>query len=94
MPYTELIDRGKLKPKQELKAIFERKGLALKGKQTVFTCGYGIAACVTELAWTLAGGSGQTSIYDGSWAEYVSNNISLLHSVVCLISYFFSTGPI
>ena len=71
IPYGELVDHGCLKSDEDLKAIFDSRGLDLN-KKTVFSCGSGVAACIAELAWTLCGGS-QGYIYDGSWSEYVSH---------------------
>ena len=85
VPYSELVDHGCLKSDEELKAIFESRGLDLK-KKTVFSCGSGVAACIAELAWTLCGGS-EGYIYDGSWSEYVSRSPFLVrtHNLVwCL----------
>lgn len=69
VPYTELTrPDGALKPANELKALFEARGVDL-GRPVVTTCGSGVTAAIEMLALELAGAR-DVSLYDGSWAEW------------------------
>jgi thiosulfate/3-mercaptopyruvate sulfurtransferase len=71
IPYTELVEDGRLKPVEELRRIFVRKGVDLERPITT-TCGSGVTAAV--LAFGLeAAGAKQVTLYDGSWAEYAAH---------------------
>ena len=67
LPYTDLLESGKLKNPTELKSTFEK--LDIENKSLVFTCGSGITACILALAADLIGIK-KLAIYDGSWTEY------------------------
>jgi thiosulfate/3-mercaptopyruvate sulfurtransferase len=70
IPYTELVEEGRLKSAEELRRNFLAKGLDLQLPITT-TCGSGVTAAV--LAFGLeAAGAKQVSLYDGSWAEYAA----------------------
>ncbi len=71
IPYTELVEKGRLKPIEELRRIFAAKGVDLK-KPITTTCGSGVTAAVLALGLAAAGAT-DVSLYDGSWAEYASN---------------------
>jgi thiosulfate/3-mercaptopyruvate sulfurtransferase len=68
IPFTELVEEGRLKPDEELRRIFAAKGVDLKQPITT-TCGSGVTAAVIALGLEVAGAK-QVSLYDGSWAEY------------------------
>jgi thiosulfate/3-mercaptopyruvate sulfurtransferase len=68
IPFTELVEEGRLKPAEELRRIFATKGVDMKQPITT-TCGSGVTAAVIALGLELAGAK-QVSLYDGSWAEY------------------------
>jgi thiosulfate/3-mercaptopyruvate sulfurtransferase len=70
IPYTELVEDGRLKPAEELRRIFNAKGLDLQQPITT-TCGSGVTAAVLALGLE-ASGANQVSLYDGSWAEYAA----------------------
>jgi thiosulfate/3-mercaptopyruvate sulfurtransferase len=71
IPYTELVEDGRLKPVEELRRIFVKKGVDLEQPITT-TCGSGVTAAV--LAFSLeAAGAKQVTLYDGSWAEYAAH---------------------
>ncbi len=70
MPFTDLVEEGRLKQPAELAAIFEAKGVNLSQPMTT-TCGSGITAAVVSLALELAGAQ-EVALYDGSWAEYAT----------------------
>ncbi|RZS99239.1 sulfurtransferase [Aquimarina brevivitae] len=67
LPYTEVLNQGKMKSEAELQNIFSR--FDLEKKQLIFTCGSGITACIILLAATIAGYT-KLSVYDGSWSEW------------------------
>jgi thiosulfate/3-mercaptopyruvate sulfurtransferase len=68
IPFTELVEEGRLKPAEELRRIFATKGVDMKEPITT-TCGSGVTAAVIALGLEVAG-TKQVSLYDGSWAEY------------------------
>ncbi len=68
IPFTELVEDGRLKRVEELRHIFAEKGVDLKRPITT-TCGSGVTAAVIALGLEIAGAR-QVSLYDGSWAEY------------------------
>jgi thiosulfate/3-mercaptopyruvate sulfurtransferase len=70
IPYTELVEEGRLKPVEELRRIFIAKGVDLQQPITT-TCGSGVTAAVLALGLEAAGAK-QVSLYDGSWSEYAA----------------------
>jgi thiosulfate/3-mercaptopyruvate sulfurtransferase len=68
VPFTELVQAGRMKPVEELQHIFAAKGVDMEQPITT-TCGSGVTAAVVALGLHLAGAK-QVSLYDGSWAEY------------------------
>ena len=68
IPFTELVEEGRLKPAGELHRIFSAKGVDMNQPITT-TCGSGVTAAVIALGLEVAGAK-QVSLYDGSWAEY------------------------
>jgi thiosulfate/3-mercaptopyruvate sulfurtransferase len=68
VPFTELVEDGRLKPAEELRRIFAAKGVDVKQPITT-TCGSGVTAAVIALGLEVAGAK-HVSLYDGSWAEY------------------------
>jgi thiosulfate/3-mercaptopyruvate sulfurtransferase len=70
LPFGELVQDGQLRTREELRSIFEQRGLKLDQPVTT-TCGSGVTAAVLALALELAGAD-DISLYDGSWAEYAS----------------------
>ena len=59
---------GTYKPKDELRAAFEKAGLDL-AKPIVTTCGSGMTAAILMLALDEIGAK-DTALYDGSWTEW------------------------
>jgi 3-mercaptopyruvate sulfurtransferase SseA len=67
LPFTELLEDGKLKSKKEIaKALYM---VADQDDPVVFSCGSGITACVLALGAELSGYK-NVKVYDGSWTEY------------------------
>lgn len=71
LPFSELLKEGRLLPPDELRRIFQTKGVDLEEPVTT-TCGSGVTAAVLQLALELAGAK-QVNLYDGSWAEYAQH---------------------
>jgi thiosulfate/3-mercaptopyruvate sulfurtransferase len=76
IPYTELVEDGRLKPVEELRRIFAQKGVDLEQPITT-TCGSGVTAAVLALGLEAAGAK-QVSLYDGSWAEYAGHPLAVI----------------
>lgn len=74
LPFTELLDsEGCLKPNKDLIKIASRHNIDTT-QPIVTSCQTGVTACIADLALAILG-SEKTSLYDGSWAEYVSTSI-------------------
>lgn len=68
LPFTLLLDNGKLKTNDELEKIIASVNLE-KGKPVYTTCGSGVTAAVLTLALHCVGND-NTALYDGSWTEW------------------------
>jgi thiosulfate/3-mercaptopyruvate sulfurtransferase len=68
IPFTELVEEGRLKSAEQLRQIFAATAVDLKQPITT-TCGSGVTAAVIALGLAITGAD-QVSLYDGSWAEY------------------------
>ncbi len=68
VPYTALLEDGRLKSAANLQALFDAKGVDTKLPITT-TCGSGVTAAVVSLGLEVVGAP-QVTLYDGSWAEY------------------------
>ena len=71
VPFTELVDSGRLKSPEDLRALFAAKQVDLHQPITT-TCGSGVTAAVVALGLEIAGATNVT-LYDGSWAEYAQH---------------------
>lgn len=71
VPFTELIEEGRLKPVETIRELFNTKGVNIKQPITT-TCGSGVTAAVIALALEMVGAQ-SVSLYDGSWAEYAQH---------------------
>ncbi len=71
LPYSLVLDKGRLKSKEELNKIFEK--MNPDNKKLIFSCGSGITACVLALAAEITE-KYNFAIYDGSWTEWGSLN--------------------
>ncbi|GAB1858489.1 3-mercaptopyruvate sulfurtransferase [Flavobacteriaceae bacterium MHTCC 0001] len=67
LPFTDLLEEGKLKSKKELAKAFYM--MAEQDENIIFSCGSGITACVLALGAEITGYK-NISVYDGSWTEY------------------------
>jgi thiosulfate/3-mercaptopyruvate sulfurtransferase len=68
VPFAEIVEHGRLKPPDALKAEFAARKVDLK-KPIITTCGSGVSAAILALAVEEAGGTVE-GLYDGSWAEW------------------------
>ena len=68
VPFTELVEDGRLKPADKLRDLFLAKQVDLEQPITT-TCGSGVTAAVIALGLEIVGAN-NISLYDGSWAEY------------------------
>ena len=81
VPFTSLLRDVKngsipttLESKDAIELHFREAGVQLEGK-IAFMCGSGLTACIGKLALEHIGFEGSSSpVYDGSWAEYGSND--------------------
>lgn len=70
VPVNLLTENGRLKSRQDLRAIFQERGVDL-ARPIITSCGSGITAVTLALALEQAG-AGDVAVYDGSWAEWGS----------------------
>jgi thiosulfate/3-mercaptopyruvate sulfurtransferase len=76
VPFTDLVEDGRLKPAEKLRELFLAKQVDLQQPITT-TCGSGVTAAVIALSLEVVGAQ-NVSLYDGSWAEYASHPESLI----------------
>jgi thiosulfate/3-mercaptopyruvate sulfurtransferase len=76
IPFTELIEDGRLKPADKLRDLFLAKQVDLQQPITT-TCGSGVTAAVIALGLEVVGAQ-NVSLYDGSWAEYAQQPESVI----------------
>ncbi|WP_158749810.1 3-mercaptopyruvate sulfurtransferase [Acidobacterium sp. S8] len=80
VPFTELLEDGRLKSDASLREYFAAKGVDLERPITT-TCGSGVTAAVIALALELAGAK-QVNLYDGSWAEYATHPEAVVEKTI------------
>ncbi len=69
---NNLDEQGRLKPAEQLRQEYQDLLGTISAEMVVHQCGSGITACHNLFAMELAGLSG-SSIYPGSWSEWVSD---------------------
>jgi thiosulfate/3-mercaptopyruvate sulfurtransferase len=80
LPFTELIEDGRLKSVEQLREVFTTRGVDME-KPITTTCGSGVTAAVLALSLEIAGAD-RVSLYDGSWAEYAQRPDSVIEKSV------------
>lgn len=68
LPLAALLDDGKLKPADGLRAAFAEAGVD-PARPVIATCGSGVTAAAIALAQARLGRA-DAAVYDGSWAEW------------------------
>lgn len=68
MPWSDLVANGRLKPENELRALFAAAGVDLR-RPLVASCGSGVTAAVVVLALAALDVE-DVALYDGSWSEW------------------------
>jgi thiosulfate/3-mercaptopyruvate sulfurtransferase len=76
IPFTELVEDGRLKPEGKLREYFSTKNVDLQQSITT-TCGSGVTAAVIALSLEVVGAP-NVALYDGSWAEYAQQPDSVI----------------
>ena len=80
VPFTDLVEDGRLKPAEKLRDLFLAKQIDLDQPITT-TCGSGVTAAVIALGLEIAGAN-NVSLYDGSWAEYAQHPNSVVEKAI------------
>jgi thiosulfate/3-mercaptopyruvate sulfurtransferase len=68
LPFGALLDNGRLKEPDALKAAFAEAGVDTS-KPVITSCGSGVSAVILSTALEMIGQPAK-SVYDGSWAEW------------------------
>lgn len=68
LPWTDIVENGRLKPAGALVAAFRKSGVDLS-KPVLTTCGSGVSAAILSLALETAANR-SAPVYDGSWSEW------------------------
>jgi thiosulfate/3-mercaptopyruvate sulfurtransferase len=76
IPFTELVEDGRLKSVERLREYFSAKNVDLQQPITT-TCGSGVTAAVIALSLEVVGAK-NIGLYDGSWAEYAQQPDSII----------------
>lgn len=75
IPFEELLNGEKYLGIEEITSIFQHQNPRL-GSEHIFTCGSGITASILAFASHLLGTT-KIRVYDGSWAEWGSEELNL-----------------
>jgi len=77
IPFGDVLENGKFKPEEDLKAIFSK--INPENKEPVYSCRSGLTACFVLLAGELIL-TNTTAVYDGSWTEWsqIESNLNYI----------------
>jgi thiosulfate/3-mercaptopyruvate sulfurtransferase len=79
IPFTDLVEDGRLKPAEKLREYLAAKDVDLQ-KPITTTCGSGVTAAVIALGLEVVGAK-DVALYDGSWAEYAQQSDSVIEKL-------------
>jgi thiosulfate/3-mercaptopyruvate sulfurtransferase len=68
LPYTEIVENGRLASREKIAAAFAKAGVDTD-KPVIASCGSGVTAVVLALGLDALGKT-PARIYDGSWTEW------------------------
>ncbi|NND89763.1 MAG: 3-mercaptopyruvate sulfurtransferase [Granulosicoccus sp.] len=68
MPYTELMEDGRLKSNEQLRQLLAQRGVT-SASPVITTCGSGVTAAIINLALECLNHP-DAALYDGSWTEW------------------------
>jgi thiosulfate/3-mercaptopyruvate sulfurtransferase len=70
LPYTQVVENGRLKSPEAIRAALEGAGVDLS-RPVITTCGSGVTAAILSAAMETIGRPAK-ALYDGSWTEWAS----------------------
>ena len=70
LPFNRLLEKGKMRPVDQLQSLFSELGVT-ENTKLITSCGSGVTAAIITLALAESG-LGMQGLYDGSWAEWAS----------------------
>ncbi|MDR7330425.1 sulfurtransferase [Corynebacterium guangdongense] len=72
LPALDLVSGGRLRPADELAAVFVDHGVTAPGQAGAY-CGSGLQASLVALAASVAGVDEDLAVYAGSWSDWITD---------------------